>query len=335
MPAEYPTLMDVARRSGDKSVSEIVEILNKTNPIIDDIPWIECNSGVTHITTIRTGIPKPAWRMLNSGVPLAKSTTKQVKAGCGMLEIYSEVDEDQVNLARRNGGQQGAADYLASENAAFIEGFGQEIARVFFYGDPSDPKEPVGLINYYNSLDGEVAAHGNVIDAGGTGADNTSIWLVQWGDRAVHGIYPQGSKAGLTEDYLGVHTVKDAGGKQFQAHRTHYKWDNGLVVRDWRCAVRIANVSMAKLKGAASEAPNICELLTRATYALPQSSGSTRSAIYCRKEVLTALDLQVQNKSNLMLNYETVFGRKCITFRGIPLREQETLLDTEAAVVGA
>lgn len=332
MPAEYPTLMDVARRSGDKSISAIVEILNKSNPILDDIPWVECNSGVTHITTIRTGIPKPAWRMLNSGVPLAKSTTKQIKAGCGMLEVYSEVDEAQVNLARRNGSQDGASDFLASENAAFIEGFGQEVARVIFYGDPSDPKEPVGLVNYYNDKSSEVAAHGNLIDAGGTGDDNTSIWLIQWGDRSVHGLYPQGSKAGLAEKYLGVHTVKDDEGSQFQAHRTHYKWDNGLVVRDWRSAVRIANISMSALTGTVASAPNICELLTKATYALPNSSASVRTAIYCRREVLTMLDLQVQNKSNLMLNYETVFGRKCLTFRGIPLREQETLLDTEAHV---
>ena len=332
MPAEYPTLMDVARRSGDSSISAIVEILNKTNSILDDIPWKECNSGVTHITTIRTGIPKPAWRMLNSGVPLAKSTTKQIKAGCGMLEVYSEVDEDQVNLAKRNGSSTGAADFLASENAAFIEGFGQEIARVIFYGDPSDPKEPVGLINYYNDKSSE-AGKDHLIDAGGTGDDNTSIWLIQWGERAIHGLYPQGSKAGLSEKYLGVHTVKDDSGSQFQAHRTHYKWDNGLVVRDWHSAVRIANLSMAKLTGnVASDAPDIISLLTRAVYQLPQSSASVRTAIYCRKEILTALDLQVQRKSNLMLNYETVFGRKCITFRGIPLREQETLLDTEAHV---
>ena len=101
MPAEYPTLMDVARRSGDKSVSEIVEILNKTNPIIDDIPWIECNSGVVHKTTSRTSIPTPVWRMLNAGVPVRKSTTKQMSVGCGMLEVYAEVDCKQVKLAAR------------------------------------------------------------------------------------------------------------------------------------------------------------------------------------------------------------------------------------------
>lgn len=330
MPANYPTLMDVARRSGDPSISNIVEILNKSNPILDDIPWIECNSGVTHITTIRTGIPTPTWRMLNAGVPLGKSTTKQIKAHCGMLEIYSEIDAKQVDLARRNGGQQGAADYLASENVAFIEGFGQEIARVFFYGDPSLPAEPVGLCNYYTSLPS--GSETNVIDGGGKGSDNTSIWVIQWGPDSVHGLYPQGSKAGLSEKYLGVHTVKDAAGNQFQAHRTHYGWDAGLVVRDWRSAVRIANVDLSDAIANASGAVDILTTLTKAVYKLPKKSSQSRTAIYMRKELITLLDLQCQSKSNLLLSYADISGRPVLHFRGIPIREQETLLATETLV---
>lgn len=331
MPDNYPTLMDVARRSGDPSVSAIVEILNKSNPATDDIPWLECNSGVTHITTIRTGIPTPTWRMLNSGVPNVKSTTKQIKAFCGMLEAYSEIDKNQVDLAKKNGQQTGAADFLASENAAVIEGFGQEVARAIFYGDPANPKEIVGLVNYYNALPSG-GNETNVIDGGGAGSDNTSIWLIQWGPQSIHGLYPQGSKAGLSETFLGEHTVKDADGNQFQAYRTHYKWDVGLVVRDWRSAVRIANVDMSDAVAANASAVDILEKLTRAVYKLPKKSAASRSAIYMRKELITLLDLQCQKKSNLLLSYQDVYGKPVLTFRGIPIREQETLLATEARV---
>lgn len=327
----YPTLMDVARRSGDAKISNIVEIMNKSNPILDDIPWVECNSGVTHVTTIRTGIPTPTWRMLNSGVPNGKSTTKQIKAHCGMLEIYSEVDAKQVELARRNGGQEGAANFLASENNAFVEGFGQEIARVFFYGDPSVPQEPVGLGNYYQKI-GTTAAETNVIDGGGQGSDNTSIWLIQWGPDSVCGIYPQGSKAGLSEDYKGVQTVKDADGNQFEAHRTHYSWDAGLVVRDWRSAVRIANVDISDAVANNGSAVNVLTALTKAVYKLPKKSAMTRTAIYMRKELITLLDLQCQAKSNLLLGYVDVCGKPVLHFRGIPIREQETLLTSEAKI---
>lgn len=328
----FATLMDVARRSGDKSVSAIVEVMNVSNPMLDDMPWIECNSGVTHLTTIRTGIPTPTWRMLNSGVPNVKSTTAQIKAGCGMLEAYSEIDKKQVDLAKRNGEQTGASDFLASENAAVIEGFGQEISRVAIYGDPANPTEPVGLCNYFNALTRKDGKESHVQDAGGTGSSNTSIWVVQWGPDSIHGIYPQGSKAGLEEKFLGEATVEDANGGKFQAYRTHYTWDAGIVVRDWRSAVRIANIDMDAVAANSDSAVNILTQLTRAVYKLPKKSSSTRTAIYMRKELITLLDLQCQAKSNLLLSYTDVTGKPVLMFRGIPIREQETLLATETRI---
>lgn len=320
----YPTLMDVARRSGRPEISKVIEVLNVANPYIEDIPWIECNSGVTHLTTIRTGIPKPAWRMLNSGVPNVKSTTAQIKAHCGMLEAYSEIDAKQVDLAKRNGGEQGVADYLASENAPIIEGFGQTLAEALIYSDGSDPRQPVGLVNYYNKLSTK-GKETNVIDGGGTGNNNTSVWLVQWGPESIHGLYPQGSTAGFSEKYKGVETVKDADGNQFEAHRTHYSWDVGFVVRDWRCGVRIANIDIDEAIANSASAANLLELLTRAVYKLPKKNSTGRSVIYLRKELLTLLDLQCQNKTNLLLSYQDISGKPVLTFRGIPLREQETL----------
>ncbi len=45
----------------------------------------------------------------------------------------------------------------------------------------------------------------NIIDAGGTGTDNTSIWLV-WGENTVHGIFPKGQKAGIQMEDKGRDT---------------------------------------------------------------------------------------------------------------------------------
>lgn len=332
MPENYPTLMDVARRSGSDSTRAIVEVLNKTNDALDDIPWIECNSGVVHKTTSRTSIPTPVWRMLNAGVPVKKSTTKQVSVGCGMLEVYAEVDCKQVKLAARGQVDDASAkaamsNAIANENEAFIEGFGQEISRVMFYGDPAKPQEPVGFTNYYSALSDK-----NVINGGGSGDDNTSIWLIAWDKMAVHGIYPQGSKAGFSEEFLGQQTVKDADGNQFEAYRTHYSWDAGFVVRDNRCAVRICNLDVSDLVSGATEAADLIDLMVSAIYKLPKSARGYRKAFYARPEVLTALDKQTRKVSNLMLNYGDVFGKQILTFRGIPVREQESLLATESKV---
>ncbi len=324
MPANYPTLMDVARRSGDKGIEAVVEVLNQTNAALDDIPWLECNSGVMHVTTVRTGLPTATWRMLNSGVPVGKSATKQIKAGCGMLETYAEVDDKIVQLSKN------PSAFIASENAAFIEGMGQEVGRVMFYGDPANPKEPVGLINYYNDGSANAETRKNILDGGGESTDNSSIWLICWGDKTVHGLYPQGSKAGLTETYKGVQTVKDTLGGQFEARRTHYSWDSGFVVRDWRYAVRIANISAAALDG--SSAPALIKLMIKALNLLPTATAGTRMAFYARREVVSALDIQTLEKSNLALAYGDAYGRKVLQFRGVPVRQCDALLTTEDPV---
>jgi len=334
MPDNYPTLMDVARRSGDQSAVDIVEVLNKTNQALEDIPWIECNGGVVHKTTTRTSIPTPVWRMLNGGVPVAKSTTKQMTVGCGMLEVYAEVDVDQVNLAGHGIIDQAKANAAVSkaikgENEAFIEGFGQEISRVMFYGDPSVPQEPLGLTHWYNTAGGT-----NVIDGGGTGSDNTSIWLIAWDKKAVHGIYPQGSVGGLHEEFKGQQTVKDSDGKQFEAYRTHYKWDAGFCVRDIRCCARICNVDMSDLLAANGSAMDMVDKMISAIYKLPRFARSSyRKAFYMRPELVEALDKQVRKTDNLKLTYNDVLGKEVLTFRGIPVREQESLLTSEARVV--
>ncbi|MDT0278491.1 major capsid protein, partial [Blastococcus goldschmidtiae] len=107
----------------------------------------------------------------------------------------------------------------------------------------------------------------NIVDAGGTGSNLTSIWLVVWGTNTVHGIFPKGQKAGLDHKDLGEQTLVDDNGGKYQGYRTHYKWDNGLSVRDWRYVVRIANIDTTKL--GADDGPNLAKLMVQALHRIP------------------------------------------------------------------
>lgn len=330
MPANYPTLMDVARRSGNEDVRRIVEVLSQTNDALDDIPWIECNSGVKHITTVRSGLPKPTWRMLNAGVPKGKSQTRQVEVGCGMLESYAEVDKDLVAIAAKNGGEDAASDFLETENQAFYEGFGQEVAETMFYGDPSDPKQPVGFQNYYNDLNG--ATKDNIISCGGSTANGQcSIYLICWDKLACHGIYPQGTQAGFKQNFLGEQTVQDEVGNQFQAYRTHYQWKCGFAVRDTRCCVRICNIDVAKLKSADSSLALI-EAMIKALYQLPKEAAGYRKAFYAPKDVAYAMHIYAMGKNNVQLGLDEFAGKKVVNLLGIPIRRQDALKTTEKVV---
>jgi len=335
----YPSILEIARSSGNASISTIIEVLNQTNEALTDIPWLPCNSGQTHITTIRTGIPTPTWRMLNMGVPKVGSTRAQIKANCGMLEAYSEIDAKEVELAKKGAnGQEGASNFLAQENAAVIEGFGQEVSRVMFYGDSSNPAEAVGLCHYYNKCGGtdRHKSSFNTISGGGNTANNqTSVWFVGWGPTTIHGIYPAATTAGFKEEYLGEHTTTDSQGGQFQIYRTHYTWDCGFCVRDWRAAVRICNLDMTALAG--DTPPDLLALFTKAYYRMKYrgysgAQGSIRTAIYCRPEILEYLDNQTRKASNLQLTYADIQGKPVLNFRGIPIRVQEKLSVTEAVV---
>lgn len=331
MPANYPTLMDVARRSGNASVRKVIEALSKSHEGLDDIPWIQCNSTMKHVTTVRTGLPDPAWRMLNAGVGKGKSQTKQVEVGCGMLESYAEVDKKLIALAAKNGSQEAADDFLETENRAFYQGFANKAAEAMFYGDPADPRQPVGFINYYNSLSGNTKD--NVISCGGSAANKQcSVWLICWDELAAHGIYPAGSTAGFKVENLGEHTVDDGNGGQFQAYRTHYSWDLGFVQRDWRTAVRICNIDVDKLKAGTAQTNGLIEAMVKALYQLPNEASGYRKAFYAPKEVAYALHIYAMNKATYQIGLDDIGGKKVTALLGVPIRREDALKTTEAVV---
>ena len=323
-----PTLADLAARMGadGKIDPNIVEMLNETNEILDDMTFIEANGFTEHKTTIRSGLPAGTWRKLNYGVQPEKSRTVSVKDSLGMLETYAEVDKA---LADLNGN---SAAWRLSEDRAFIEGLNQTMATTLFYGDSSlDPEKFMGLAPRYNLLSAENGQ--NIIDAGGTGSDNASIWLIVWGPNTCHGIYPKGSPAGLQSRDLGEDTLTDAAGGRYQGYRTHYKWDNGLTLRDWRYVVRIANVDVSDLTKNAASGGDLIDLLTQAVELIP-NIGMGRPVFYMNRKLRSFLRRQITNKvAASTLTMEDVGGKKVVSFDGVPVRRTDALLGTEARVI--
>lgn len=325
--ANNPTLLDVAKRlDPDGKIAAIVEILNATNPVLDDLTFVEGNLPTGHRTTIRTGLPTPTWRKLYGGVQPTKSTTVQVTDSCGMLEAYAEVDKA---LADLNGN---TAAFRLSEDAAHIEAMGQEMASTLFYGNEgTEPEAFTGLAPRYNSKSAQNAD--NIIDAGGTGSDNTSIWLCVWGPQTGFGIYPKGSAAGLQMTDKGQVTVEnvDGNGGRMEAYRTHYRWDAGLTIRDWRYFVRIANIDVSDLDTVANT-KNLINWMIQASERIPEL-GKGRAAFYMNRRLREKLRLGILEKVSSNLTWETVSGERVMTFDDIPVRRCDALVNAEARVV--
>lgn len=319
------TLADWGKRlDPNGKIDKIIELLAQTNPILEDMLIVEGNLPTGHRTTVRSGLPSATWRLLNYGVQPSKSTTVQITDAIGMLEAYAEVDK---SLADLNGN---TSEFRLSEDRAFLEAMNQQMATTLFYGDSSiNPQQFMGLSSRYSS---KSAGNGqNIIDAGGTGTDNTSIWLVVWGENTVHGIFPKGQKAGLNMEDKGQQTLRDANNNPYEGYRTHYKWDNGLSLRDWRYVVRIANIDVSDLSVPASAA-NIVTQMVKALHRVPNLKMG-RAAFYMNRTVAQALDLQSLDKASLALSIKETEGEWWTAFRGIPIRETDALLETEARVV--
>jgi hypothetical protein len=324
------TLADWAKRLDPKGkVPTIVELLGQTNEILDDMLFVEGNLPTGHRTTVRTGLPTVAWRLLNQGVTPSKSTTAQIDEQAGMLEAWSEVDKD---LAALNGNVNA---FRLSEATAFIEAMNQEMAGTLFYGNAGlAPQEFTGLAPRYAAISG--AANGaNVISGGGTGSDNSSIWLVVWGENSVHGIFPKGSKAGLIHEDFGEVTVEvtaGVGGTRMRALQERWQWKCGIALKDWRYVVRICNVDVSNLV-AKTSAADLRELMIKALYRVPNLRAG-RAAFYCNRTIGEMLDIQGRDdvQSGGGMTYENLDGKRVMKFRQIPVRICDQLTEAEATI---
>lgn len=324
----HPTLLDLAKRTDpDGNIADIVEILNTTNEVLEDMVWQEGNLVTGHRTTIRSGLPTPTWRKMYGGVQPSKSKTVQVTDSCGMLEAYAEVDKA---LADLNGN---TAAFRLSEDRPFIEAMGEQVVQTLFYGNEgTQPEAFTGLSPRFNlttALNGD-----NVIKADGAGTDNASIWLCVWGPSSGFGIVPKGSKAGLQMEDKGQVTIENLNGDggRMEAYRSHYRWDAGLTIRDWRYFVRICNIDRSALTTDASAGANLPNLMFQAEERLIKYT-SGRAAWYMDRGIMTKLRQQSASAvKSSTLTIENVGGARVTSFGGIPIRRVDTLAGDETLV---
>ena len=325
--ANYLTLADRFKRTENgKIAAEIIEMMSETNEVLQDANALQCNDGSNHITTIRTGLPSAVFRKLYGYVPSSKSSTEQVKDVTGMLETYSIVDVDLVDKSEN------PKLFRLSESSAFIEAMNQKLQETIFYGSIKENAAAFdGLAARYSKISTDNKKIGsNIIDAGGSGEDNTSIWFVTWGDLHTSLLYPQGSQAGVQHKDDGILTETSTTGGKRKVYQDHYKMDVGLSVRDWRSTCRIANISLSDLTG--DNAVNLEELLNQAYYKIRRYAKTGKTYIYCNSTVLMHFEAQLKEKTNVNFTIKEYLNDNVLHYKNIPIRECEQILLTEEKV---
>lgn len=342
-----PNLVDWARRADpDGSIAIIAEMLSQCNEVMKDMIWQEGNLPLGHKTTVRVGLPQGVWRAANQGVPSSKSLTAQFQDAIGELVDYSIVDKSLANL---NGN---VAKFRYSEDMGHIEGLSQQVASALFYSnEATNPTQFTGFAPRYNTVSTSTAKNAvNVLDAGGTGSSNLSIWLVGWGDNTTFGIFPKGSQAGLVyEDKGDVVPAYDSNGNRFEAYTSMFQFKIGLCVKDWRYNVRICNVDTTTAGLQGTTPPDLFQLMSRAVVRLPTASrrlsGITESdapsdpvpgimpAWYVNRTGREYLDIQAIRDRNVLLSSKDYAGDPVVNFRDTPIRVVDALTNSEARIV--
>ena len=343
---QWPSLADLtSRMDGAGKQVYIAEMLSQAISLDDDLPMIEANEIGGHEFVFRTSIPAGAWRQYNMGVPYSKSTTAKARVGIGSLEDYSQIDR---MLAEDSGD---IRKFREMEDAAFLEGMGQTIEQTAWYGNTTvTPAEFMGLSPFYNTVNTANAQNAqHVINAGGTGSSNTSLWLLCFGVRTIFGIYPRGSKAGLTmEDKADTVPGFDSLGNRFEAYTSWFRHQLGIVPQDWRYGVRTCNIDVTNAGLAGPNALDLfatmAEMLLFPPHLSAKTSGITktdavndpapsiRPIFFTNRTGRHWMDVQAMRDRNVLLQITDYAGIPCDGFRGIPIKISDQLLTTEAVV---
>lgn len=332
----YLQLIDLMKRSGaDGSVeANVVEALHTLNPVMKDANVITCNQGTKHLSTIRTGLPSVSWGQLYKGIAQSKSTTQQVEDTTGFLEGLSTVDSRLLDISKD------PAAVRMSEAQPFLESITQEFEDAFFYSDVGTaPTKFHGLAPRYSTL-----ASPNVVAGGGVGSDNTSIWFVTYGDHATSLIVPEGITAGVVREDKGEQRVLDNSGNAYYVKEELFRQHVGVCVKDWRFNARVCNIDVSNvIAGSVAINPLMraayYKMQGRRNYAIDNGGamiGATRTVIYMNRTILEALDAESTNDGSadnfVRLRPMEIQGEEVMTWRGIPIRDTDNILNTEAAV---
>lgn len=326
------TLNDWAKYTDPNgAIPAIVEMLTQRNSFLEDAVFEEANGPTSHRFVSRTALPSVSggWRQYNQGVVPGKSKTDQVDEAIGMLDAMSHIDKALARLGGSNNALR------AAEDKAFLAALSNEVESGIIYNSvKTNPEKFLGLSPRLDATAGNPAS-GQILKhtAAPVGSDQTSIWLVSWSPETVFCIFPKGSQAGINATDMGDQLWEDTSGsvpaRKYPALVTHWTWQIGLCVKDWRYLVRGCNIDTSAILGTNDDlVPLMINMYTQLA-----DTKTGKLVYYCNRKVYTNLWLQARNAvKNSTLSVEMVEGKPVLMFQGIPVKVSDAILNTEAII---
>lgn len=324
------TLADFEGLTSDKPVRQLIHTIRDYNGFFDQAVIQRGNDGFGDRGKVVTSYPEGQVRAFNEGWDAERVTGADVRYAAAMVRSRSEVDKSLLDTRKAN---ERAAFRLRTDEG-FMRGLSRSVLKKVLYGDSNlETRDPNGIFNIVSPTNEAFADR--IIDAKGTTANaQTDILLINWDPASTYLFYPEnGSSAGLSVENMGEQYAFDANGKRFRAEITEFAWDVGVAMYDPQRVVRIANIDSTKLTKKNTTGPDLLDLVIDALERLPDEQQG-RVAFYMNDNTRSFLARQILNKDNVLLSQEEVAGRKCMTFRGVPIHRLGTdIMSNKGAVL--
>lgn len=258
---QYTLANAMTSTTPDGALLEVINTVEKENEIIGRLPWFAANKPFENLSARTTKVFEPSARVANEGAVEGVNDKEQVIDT--LIHYETLIKPDELILRAIND----AAQWYADEINFTAQGFSNAFADQIISGDSlDDPGKTIdGLAKRYNNLPASATdktdRNYTVVSGGGSGSDNTSIYLVGVGKKGVHGIYLKNGTSGLTINRKGRELVTASNGGQYYAETTQMTWDVGLVATNYRAAGRICNIDVSDLSADASTGANLSNVM--------------------------------------------------------------------------
>jgi hypothetical protein len=331
---ELVTMSDVAK-SKNKQIGKVAEVLLQSNPILNDIPYIEMNEKTIHTESLRSNLPTVYYRKANQPIPASKTNIEERNFSAAHFESKSQMD---IKVAARGGADRVPFNRW-NQAQGHIQAMANEHADLMIYGSPaSDARKVSGFMDILSTLSASEPTSKQIISAGGVGSDNTSILFVDWGEQTIFGVYPSGCEAGLKRTDRGqvqiVGTTESGSTGTFWGWEEDFEIDHGLVIKDYRAVARVCNIDISDLKDGGVTAADLLKLMTRAHYRIPAAVRTGKGVVYMNSTIASFLHEQSLEKVGAGggLTFQNYQGEQVMMFLGRRVVVTDALLNTEAVV---
>ncbi len=323
------TLLERAKVTVDgKRVGKIIDVLDKfgVEEFMKDVPFFAANQGLKHRIVRTTSRPTSTRRRFYQGVASTQDTTQVIFEPVILYEQISSTDEDEYDTIE-NGNS-----LRAKKDKVKVKAIMDDFVYGFFNDARTSGSQYInGMASRLNSLSYPgftTTSLPYVWDNGGTSSNLASIYLVEYGEDACHGIFPSGSAVrgsimGIIARNKGKIQIADTDDSTalYWAYVSQFKFWWGLAINnDWKIA-RIANIDIDETSSKALNENLIIKALEHGKF----NTAATR--MYVNPYLKVQINIKAKDKNNVQWDMQNIFGRDIPTFWGVPVRKlDETIL---------